>query len=312
MDRQAPSPTAPAGVRALLILLLPLIALALYLDGQRYADDLLRFEPGAAAPETLPARLAGMDRSGPLRRYGKDNLYEYINGHAEYFIGAGFAGLSVGDYGAGADGAPRLVINLYDMAGALNAFGVLVNEAGSQKSVDVGALGFRAGKGVSFIHGPYYVQASAYDAGLDVEAAARELAAALAQQVPEKDLAFRFPDFGKAAGTRYVREYYRGMEFLNQVVERTFERGERSFQAFVISGPEARIQATVGAMTRFLEDDGIPFSAREVNGLVFTRVQDPYEGDWFFVPLAGRLLGAYVALDPDIEQAVSRFAAAQP
>ena len=110
------SPTAPPAVRLLLIVLLPIIALLLYLDGQVYDPDLLDFGPansaGKADPQLFPDRIAGLERSGQIRWFDKGNLYEYINGHAEYFIGAGFQALSVGEYGADRDSEPKVVINL--------------------------------------------------------------------------------------------------------------------------------------------------------------------------------------------------------
>jgi len=306
------SPTAPPALRLLLIALLPLMAALLYLDGQTYQPDLLQFEPGAAAPDhsdLFPDRLGGLERAGPVRRYDEDTLYEYINGHAEYFIGAGFAGLSVGEYGAGADDQPSLVVNLYDMGNALNAFGVLVNEAGSGAPVDdVGALAFAAGSGVNFIQGPYYAQLNLFGARAEPLAAARELAARLARDSAGGELAFRFPDFGEVLATRFVREYYRGMEFFNRVLERDYRRDGEIFQAFVIPADEREVRDTARALTAFLDEDGIAYSRSEANGLTFTQVRDPYEGDWFFVPLKSRLIGVYAPLKHDLIEAVGEFA----
>ncbi len=306
----AASPSAPAPVRALLLLVLPLIAVLLYLDGQRYDPGLLSFkaEPAGTAGIAFPERVAGLQRFGQLRRYGADNLYEYINGHAEYFIGAGFTGLSVGEYGDDGNGQPKAVINLYHMGTALNAFGVLVDELGDRPSVDVGALGFRSGQGIGFIHGPYYAQISLFDPGLDALAVGGDMAAALAGALDAKELAFRFPDFGPVQSTQFVREYYRGMEFFNKVLERSFRRGESSLQVFQISGGPDQIIALKDSLFRFLDEDGIPHRTEERHGLAFHLVQDPYEGEWFFVVLPGQFLGVYAPLADDLLSVISRFA----
>jgi hypothetical protein len=310
------SPTAPAPVRLLLVLALPLVALALYLDGQDHDADLLQFEqresPARALAVVLPARLAGLERAGQVRVFDKENLYEYINGHAEYFIGAGFRRLAVAEYGAAADGQPRLVVNLYDLARPLNAFGALVDEAGQQESVELGSLGFGSDQGVSFIHGPYYVQVSRFDPAVDALAAGRELAQTLASASPAADLAFRFPDLGTPTATRFVREYYRGMEFLNRVLERDFRRGEQELQAFLISAPNTEIRRVEEQLKQFLAGDRIPFQAEKRSGLRLVTVRDPYEGDWFFVPLEERLLGVYAPLDDALASALATFAEAEP
>jgi len=169
----------------LLLALLPLIALLLYLDGQRYDPQLLELKPttGGAATALFPERLAGLERVGQLRIFDRETLYEYINGHAEYYLGAGFEGLTVGEYGMGVDGQPQVVINLYHMGNALNAFGALAEEAGEQEPVQIGALGFGSGQGVNFIHGPYYVQLTLFSEGADPLEAAVAMAGHLQERV---------------------------------------------------------------------------------------------------------------------------------
>jgi hypothetical protein len=309
MNTDIESPTAPTAVRLLLLALLPLIALGLYLDGQHYDAGLLDFQPAEQAAKghagLFPERLAGQPRFGQVRQFDKENLYEYINGHAEYFIGAGFKGLSVGEYGDSGDGQPLVVINLYDMGGALNAFGVLVNESGEQASVELGALGFRSEQGVGFIHGPFYVQLSLFDKTLPLLDTAKDMAEALAAKVPASDLAFRFPDLGAVEKTRFVREYYRGMDFLNEVLERSFSRQGETFQAFVLADPAQEIN---GKLRRFLDEEDIAYQAREYQELRFFAVEDPYEGDWFFVSLKAQLMGVYATLNEDLMAAIATFA----
>jgi len=306
------SPTAPFIVRLALIALLPVLALAIYLDGQHYDPDLVELKPRAAdtlrAANLFPESLAGLQRAGQIREFGKDNLYEYIDGHAEYFISAGFRGLAVGEYGDTGNGQPALVVNLYDMGAALNAFGVLVDEAGDREAVDIGGMGFRVGQGLSFIHGPYYVQMSLFDATLSVDSAALELAANLAEQVKDPGLVFDFPDLGKVTSTRFVKESYHGLEFLNEVLERGFERDGKEIRAFLIRGLEAEIGELVVKFEEFFKDDEMPYRRVERNGLKLVLIDDPYEGEWFFVPMQTRLLGAFAPLDEQLITAIAKYA----
>jgi hypothetical protein len=312
---QAASPTAPAPVRLLLLVALPLFALLLYLDGQHYDPGLLNLKAGVkgdGGAALFPDTIAGLQRAGQVRSFHKDNLYEYINGHAEYFIGAGFQGLSVAEYGDDGKGQPRVVINLYHMGAALNAFGVLVDELGDKPSVDVGSLGFRSGQGVGFIHGPYYAQISLFDSQLDAPSVAGDLESALAQRLPAGELAFRFPDFGPVLSTQFVREYYRGMEFFNRVLERTYAREDVQMQVFQVSGSERELAELSVKLIAFLDADGISHQQEQRAGLAFHRVQDPYEGEWFFVLLPGQFLGVYAPLADDLVAAVGRFSRAEP
>ena len=64
----ADSTTAPLGIRLALIALLPLLALALYLDGQRYDPDLVELAPRQAgtqpAAALFPDTVTGLQRAG--------------------------------------------------------------------------------------------------------------------------------------------------------------------------------------------------------------------------------------------------------
>jgi len=308
----AESPTAPFAVRLALIVLLPLIALALYFDGQHYDPDLVQLEPRQAgasvAGDLFPPSLAGLQRAGQVRRFDKENLYEYIDGHAEYFIGAGFRALAVGEYGDSGNGQPALVVNLYDMGAPLNAFGVLVDEAGDQESADVGTMGFRSGQGVSFIHGPYYVQMSLFDDALPAEEAGADLAQSLAKEVKDPGLAFRFPDLGRVTATRFVKESYHGLEFLNEVLERSFERNGKEIRAFLAQGSAAEIGKLVAAFEAFFKEDEMPYQRIEQDELVFFSIEDPYEGAWFFAPLQASLVGVYAPLDDQLIAEIEKFA----
>ncbi len=306
------SPTAPPLVRFLLVALLPLLALLIYLDGQQYDPDLVDFQSQAPettpSPDLFPETIAGLRRTGQIRHFGKDDLYEYINGHADYFIGAGFKGLGVGEFAASESPQPNLVVNLYDMGTPLNAFGVLANEAGEQESIDLGTLGFRNDRGLSFIHGPYYVQMSLFDTPVAPAEAARVMADLLAGAVDEAELAFRFPDLGRTKTTRFVREYYRGLEFLHNVLERTFERDRAEIQAFTVSDTPEALRTLVTSFADFFAEEGIVQQAVVQNGLTFYEVEDPYEGQWFYLPLEDQLIGVYAPLDPGIAADMQAYA----
>jgi len=72
-----------------------------------------RRQRSGSAGGRLPASLGGRQRVGAPRPFSRDTLYEYVNGHAEYYLSAGFEGLAVGEYGADAQGQPSLVVNLW-------------------------------------------------------------------------------------------------------------------------------------------------------------------------------------------------------
>ena len=97
-----------------------------------------------------------------------------MDGHAEYFISAGFAGLTVTEYITSGSGARQAEIQaeVFDMGKSIQAFGVLADESGENAApVSVGAMGFKTSGGLNFIRGRYYVKITAFspkDAGTQI------------------------------------------------------------------------------------------------------------------------------------------------
>ncbi len=315
MEKSVPATSdAPAWVRWLLLLLIPLIALGLYLEGQTYDPGLVNLHGNADASEAvklLPEALAGLPRTGPVRSFNKDSLYEYINGHADYFISGGFRLLAVGEYGADGAGQPRLVVNLYDMEQPIYAFGVMMGELNEDlQPLDLGSLGFLSGGESRFVDGRYYAQLSTFDEGVPLQQAAGELAQVLAERrhgIEPLDL--RFPDLGRPLATHFVKEDYRGLDFLDKVLERRFQWQDRELAAFQLTVPPDEMAGLTKRLKGFLEEEGIEFTLSQHQGLAYYHVQDPYEGEWFFLPQDSRLLGVFAQPDAAL---LERIGAAEP
>ncbi|MBF0417279.1 MAG: hypothetical protein HQL86_03415 [Magnetococcales bacterium] len=305
-------------VRLLLLGLLPVIGLLIYQDGQRYDPGLLDFKKAGARLSPLmslfPEQSAGLSRQGEFQRFQKENLHEYVNGHAEYYLSAGFKSLLVGEYGdTGATAKPRVVVDLYDMGKPLFAFGVLTGEGNNDSpEAGIGDLGFRDPRGLRFIVGPYYVKMTAFDDTAPLEPLAKSLVAAVGKGAGDKVAGFRFPEFGTPNATRFIKEKYRGLDFFNQVVERSFTWNGTNLQAFQAGGSEIESREIETRLIDFLGQEEIPVETVEQNGLTVKRVRDPYEGEWFFLQTGEQLIGAFgLPLDeawPALQQFMKRGA----
>lgn len=297
-----PSLDAPRWSRWLLALLLPAIALLIYWEGQDYDPGLIQLQPSApSAAPPLPETLGGLPRFGQLRAYNAENLYEYINGHAEYYLSAGFQSLTVGEYAGDGAQQPQLVVNLYHMGEPLFAFGVLMDELAPDAvpKDGIGSMAFAAGSGLNLIYGPYYVQISSFAEGEDLAAVGTELATALQDGLGEvEELDLRFPELGEPLALYFIKEDYRGLEFLANVLEQTIRRDGEELTAFMINGQPQRIGDTGQALLTFLQEDGVPVREETNEGVKYYLVDDPYEGQWFFILGATRLFGAFTAPTP--------------
>ncbi|MBF0296696.1 MAG: hypothetical protein HQL96_16045 [Magnetococcales bacterium] len=292
--------------RWLLLALLPVIAWGVWWDGQHYDPGLLDFKQAGARlsplADLLPERIGTLPRVGEPRLFGKENLHEYVNGHAEFFISAGFAQLAVGEYGSG--GRPEVVVDIYEMGKPLHAFGVISQEGNpGARPVAIGEMGSREGRGLRFIVGSRYVKLTAFADNAPLEAVGEAVARASGGEAGVTK--FRFPELGEELATRFFKEGYRGLDFFTNVLERTFRREGREVQGFLAENG-AQLENRLSA---FLAREGIPLVREERDGRVVTLVKDPYEGEWFYLRDGERLLGAF-GISPDAAwEPVKRFLA---
>lgn len=288
-------------------MLLPVIAAGVWLDGQRYDPGLLDFKSSANRLSVLsgffPEQVAGLKRQGEIRFFRRDNLYEYVNGHAEFFIGAGFKELAVGEYGAG----PRVVVDVYDMGKPLQAFGVVTQEQqGDSHEVAIGEMGNGDGRGLRFILGQYYVKMTAFADGEPLESLGRGFVEAMGK-VGKGVGTFRFPDFGPVLTTYFIKDNYRGVDFFDSVLERTFQGQGRKVQVFLAGEDLQTSQALESRLLAFLQQEEIPVEQVKQAGFVVHVVRDPYEGEWLFLRHKDRVIGAFGILLADAIGPIKRF-----
>jgi hypothetical protein len=293
--------------RILLAGLLPVIAVLLYFEGQRYDPALIRFDRIQSDSGTtiglLPGSIEGFSLLGRVRSYTKDNLYEYVDGHAEYFISAGFAGLAVGEYGASntAGPDPDVTIDIYDMGKSIQAFGVLSDESGGNLVAMKGGLtGFRFPAGISFASGRYYVKISTYTNNVPLEAIAVRVAGSLGEASGSFPELTGLPDIGAVAATRFIKEAYRGLDFLNNVIEREYNVGGSTVDVFIVTKETGDIDEITESFMKYFKQSGIPYTGINRGNSTVYAISDPYEGDWSMIVFPESLIGVFGAPDETI------------
>jgi hypothetical protein len=285
-----------------LIGILPLIALTLYVKGQKYDPALLDFTKAggqetsnpAALPQTVtesasPAAVsdfAGFRRVGQERRYTKDNLYEHVDGHAEYFISAGFEGLAVAEYAPVGSSTLKAEIQteVYDMGNDIQAFGVLVDESGENApAVSIGTMGFRNSGGINFFKGRYYVKITALDPKLPLMSFAKTFAGSLPAARGTFTAFDRLPRIGTQGKTRFIKEGYRGLDFFHNVIEREYTIDGRKIILALLAGSRQEMAQTVQAFLQYVKKAGMPIEQSEQADKTIYKVNDKYEGNWFLI-----------------------------
>lgn len=285
--------------RLLLLAVLPVIAIVMYWKGQHYDLALVQFDTQGQEQQNnlLPQKIEDFKRAGQIRQFTKDNLYEYVNGHAEYFISAGFVSLAVAEYtrdNAQLKDQPELIVEVYNMGKHMHAFGVLADEIGSDSAdVNIGSMGFKTSQGVSFIQGPFYIKVNSFNDNAPFEKIAVQIAKDIPVSTDKFSLFSKFPDVGEVVSTRFIKEGYRGLDFLNNVVEREYSLNGHTVYVFMIAGSKSEINHLVDTFIGFFKENDVTFIREEKGKTVVYQIDDPYEGNWLMIPLDDTLVGIY-------------------
>jgi len=291
--------------RIMLLGLLPLVALLIYFKGQSYDPALINFSPSQSGIDSLsgffPDEIETLSRSGQIRTYTKENLYEYVNGHAEYFISAGFVKLSVGEYSINSKDDPDVVIDIYDMGKSIHAFGILSDESGGNiTDIHSGLTGFKTPQGLSFIKGQYYVKISSFSFNAPPESFIASLDKTIyAGSDPFPEFA-ALPDIGQIVSTRFIKEAYRGLDFINNVIEREYIVNKETVQIFLLTDDSANIKDNVNSFIKYFNDSDIKFTESQDHGKTVYKVTDPYEGEWVLISSPDTILGIFGSYDETI------------
>jgi len=118
----------------------------------------------AVDPFPASGAVVGWEKSGKTQSYDAANLYEYIDGGAEQYIGAGVVGVSTSDYKF--QGNLEATVDVYAMKSADGAKTIFDADppTADSKSVPLGDAARLYGQSVVFRKGPYLVRITAFEA----------------------------------------------------------------------------------------------------------------------------------------------------
>lgn len=241
----------------------------------------VKAEPRDFLSTTLPGvqwKLAGQPY-----RYTPPNLYEYINGAAEFFIAFGFVELTGANYAPVAGGQDSVTVDIYDMRSKLNAFGLFRSRIESQASaVSLGAAATVSDDYVAFHKDRFYVEIQSYIVNQPAQSVVATMAARVAEHLPgdntlPQELAY-FPKAGRIVGSeRFLKGGILGHAFLEQGIVCDYRIDGKKVTAFIALLPSA--QAAVEAVEHhksFLEKSGQKYLPVEGLGKHAFASEEPY------------------------------------
>jgi hypothetical protein len=226
-----------------------------------------------------------------------------VNGHAEYFLSAGFKRLAVGEYvRTGTEpGQADVVVDIYDMGKSIQAFGILTDEIGNNPSfIQAGMMGAKTPQGMSFVSDKYYVKISSFRNTVPIDVFAESIITKIGSSTEALPEFLRLPDVGEVVATRFVKEAYRGLGFVNNVIEREYRIQDKTVQVSLVSGSASEVKRLVTSYLDFFQESDIVHIKLKKDGQKLYKVIDPYEGDWYLIPFSDALFGIYGVEDDEM------------
>lgn len=203
-------------------------------------------------------RGAGARRVAALRpriEFSPENLYEQIDGRAEFFLAYDVVRLTFASFESSGDTRRSLNLSVYDMGTPVNAFGVFSAERSpGEAPVDLGRAAYHSGPNVYVWKGQYYVQVIASPAADELLPLALDLARQTARLLPDSDE----PVWGLKAlphndlipdSVRYFQVDALGLDFMRNTYTAEYRKDDAVVAVFLSRYESA--EAVRAAMDRY-------------------------------------------------------------
>lgn len=227
----------------------------------------------------------GWQKSEEIKTYGKEDLWEYINGAASYYLKYGFEKLEIAEYSISND--EYITTEIYHHSSPLMAFGIYAFERPNKSSfLNIASEAYLEETALNLYGNNYYIKirTSQKDTTsmLTMEKIARAIAATNLKNLQRLKALDLFPEKNKIAyGEKYFPANYMGHDFLTNALECSYLINNETLQLFIINCHNKKEKKEIrDAYFKFAEIN--PKTAEEkmyqindiFNGLVFIFEKD--------------------------------------
>ncbi|MBN2413282.1 hypothetical protein JXQ31_16505 [candidate division KSB1 bacterium] len=170
--------------------------------------------------------------------YNQDNLWDYINGGAPAYIAYGFE--QVVTLVVMNPDSVEMVVDIYDMADSLNAFGIYSQEKSSKgKPVTFGSNGMQYNNAIYFWQDRYYVKLIAYETSARANEFLIQIADIMSRKIPSGGsipaLFSAFPVNNKIPNSeKFTRQDVLGMQYLYNGYSAEYDHDGEKYYIFLI------------------------------------------------------------------------------
>ena len=218
--------------------------------------------PATATGFDLPTdgELPGWSLVTDPEHYEVDNLWDYINGQADFFIDYGFVRVDAAEYRNDQESS-SVVLEVYRMGRPQEAFGIFAAERTSDdRPLEIGAGAYLGANVLGFWQGEHYVKLTSFDEGPTIKTLLTGLAEAVSSRIPSRDHELEalllFPAEGRVeASERFIPKNFLGQPFLTDAFRVDYSRDGEQVQLFVIeSGSPTEAQSHFTHLENFYRE----------------------------------------------------------
>ncbi|HUW83875.1 MAG TPA: DUF6599 family protein [Phycisphaerae bacterium] len=286
-----------------IVLMLAVVAAA---TGCRGAADRFQFDPQRLVPHDRRTR--AWELAAEPKVYGRDNLWEYLDGQAPTYLDYGMATCIHAEYRHKYQPDRKLILDLFDMGDAEGAFGLL--SAGRRREAEtlqIGSLGYWQDGRACWMRDRVFAQVIVPDAGLASFATASYMALLADKAIdlpPTLPPALEaLPQQDRIAGTEsFVARDMLGHDFLGAGWMADYEyRAGLEYRVFwVPCADAAQAQQRLEALRRFGAQNGRVFDIQAGVGRTASLIISNYTGRLFVVADSQDLAGTVDCLDEQL------------
>ncbi len=181
--------------------------------------------------------VTGWEKTGKTLSFNSDNLFEHIDGAAEFYFGYGFQALQVARW---EKGGSELTIEVYDHGDPLRAYGIYSMERPeSAQTKPIGLEGYYDETILNFVTGKYYVKMNSYqveNAGVSLLSdIATKFAATLCEKPVAPKVIGAFPTEKLMPNSiQFIPGEFMGLGFLGAATRAKYSLPEGETTLFVI------------------------------------------------------------------------------
>ena len=181
--------------------------------------------------------LNGWESDGKVQAFNKDNLFERIDGAAEFYLSYGFESLQVASWKR--DGS-ELTVEVYDHGDPLHAYGIYsIERSAKAETSPIGLEGYSDAATLNFVTGKFYVKINSTQiekvAGFSLKSFATEFAKTLCSNPEYPKVIGLFPKENLQSNTcQYIPTEFMGLGFLGSAVRAKYSLNGAEVTIFII------------------------------------------------------------------------------